>query len=341
MRVECVVDRTRRTSREGIERHVVTIASPASSALPWFSGEEIFQRVGYASVIRAIQRELRAGLDPSADSPRSVVQTSRGQFLLMPAEVGGAAGVKVATVAPGNPVLGKERIQALYILFDAETLSPQALLDGTALTTLRTPAMSMAAADLLLPTSGVDHLVVFGYGPQARGHVEALQSIREVGRVSVVGRNLARVEAAIAGWDLHGPELSVAGPEAVREAQVVVCATTAQEPLFDGGDVPDACCVIAVGSHEPDVRELDGRILSRSQVVVEDVETALRESGDVIMAVAEGALQESDLVPVSRLVTGGLEVDLSRPRVFKSSGMSWEDLVVANEVLKGPSDSAD
>src|SRR5690606_23919437 len=91
MRVERGVDRTRRTAREGIERHIVTIASPASSALPWFSGEEIFQRVGYASVIRAIQRELRAGLDPSADSPRSVVQTSRGQFLLMPAEVGGAA----------------------------------------------------------------------------------------------------------------------------------------------------------------------------------------------------------------------------------------------------------
>ena len=105
--------------------------------------------------------------------------------------------MKVATVAPGNPALGLERIQGVYLLMDAETLSVVATIDGTALTTLRTPALSAAAARP--PRAGPGRpLVVFGSGPQAWGHIQALATIRDLGRVSIVGRDRDRAAALAA-----------------------------------------------------------------------------------------------------------------------------------------------
>jgi ornithine cyclodeaminase/alanine dehydrogenase-like protein (mu-crystallin family) len=111
-----------------------------------------------------------------------------------------------------------------------------------------------------------------------------------------------------------------------------VCATTARRPLFDGNLVRDGVCVVTVGSHEPDARELDPELLARATVVVEDSATALREAGDVILAVREGRLREDALVELADLIRAG-EIQLSgAPRVFKSVGMPWQDLVVATEV---------
>ncbi|NUS51025.1 MAG: ornithine cyclodeaminase family protein, partial [Nocardioidaceae bacterium] len=122
--------------------------------------------------------------------------------------------------------------------------------------------------------------------------------------------------------------------EALRRADVVVCATSARSPVFDSALLGDGVVVVAVGSHEPDARELDGALLGRSTVVVEDVGAALREAGDVVLAVGEGALTADDLLPMRDVVTGTAEVPADRPLVFKNVGMSWEDLVVAGAVLR-------
>jgi ornithine cyclodeaminase len=90
--------------------------------------------------------------------------------------------------------------------------------------------------------------------------------------------------------------------------------------------------VAAVGSHEPDARELDASLLGRAAVVVEDVATAMREAGDVVLAIAEGALSAADLVPMRDVVIGAVTVPADRPLVFKGVGMSWQDLVVAEAV---------
>ena len=103
--------------------------------------------------------------------------------------------------------------------------------------------------------------------------------------------------------------------------------------MFDSELLPDDVTVIAVGSHEPDARELDARLLGRAQVVVEDVDTALREAGDVILAIADGLLSPSDLVSMRDVITGAATVTADRTVVFKSVGMSWQDLVVAEAVL--------
>jgi ornithine cyclodeaminase len=303
------------------------------ATLPWISSDEVFARVSFEAAVRAVQRDLGAGLDPADDFSRSILDLAHGQLLVMPTQSPDFVGIKVATVAPGNPAVGKARIQGVYLLMDAATLSPVALIDGIALTVLRTPAISAAAADFLAP-SRVDHLVVFGSGPQAWGHIQAMAAIRTVGRVTIVARDHGRAAELASRVQASGVDALVGQAEDVRDAQVVVCATTARTPLFDGGLVPDDSLSVAVGSHEVDARELDSSLMRRAQVVVEDPAVALREAGDVLVPLGEGLIDPASLIPMRDIITGSTPVDHSRPRVFKSSGMSWEDLVIAAEVFR-------
>jgi ornithine cyclodeaminase len=282
--------------------------------------------LGPAAAVRAIQAALRDGLDPAADPARSIVELSAGQFLLMPSEIPAAAGVKVVTVAAGNPARGLPRIQAAYLLFDRETLALRAVLDGTALTTLRTPAVSVAAVISRLPDRPLQ-VAIIGAGPQATGHAATLAAVRPVGRVSYLVRDPSRTP-------INTVRLrSAAADEALATADVVVCATSARTPVFDSGLLHNDAVVVAVGSHQPDARELDAALLGRSTVLVEDVATALREAGDVVLAIAEGALTAAELVPLRDVLTGAQLPRPDRPLVFKSVGMAWQDLVVAEAVV--------
>lgn len=283
--------------------------------------------LGPAAAVDAVTEALRGGLDPADDPPRVPVELAAGQFLLMPSQTPTAAGVKVVTVAPDNPSRGMPRIQAAYLLFDHDTLSLAAILDGTALTTLRTPAVSVAAVRDRLPDHAL-RVAVIGAGPQAVGHAATLAAVRPLAEITYLVRtpSRSRVDAVA----LDSPE----GAAALRSADVVVCATSARAPLFDSALLRADAVVIAVGSHEPDARELDAALLGRACVVVEDVATALREAGDVVLAIRDGALDPADLLPMRDVLTGAVDVPGDRPFVFKSVGMSWQDLVVAAAVLR-------
>jgi ornithine cyclodeaminase/alanine dehydrogenase-like protein (mu-crystallin family) len=282
--------------------------------------------LGPGAAVEAIRHALHDGLDPATDPTRSSVDLTHGQFLLMPSESSAGVGVKVVTVAPENPALGLPRIQAAYLLFEPETLSLRAVLDGAALTTLRTPAVSVAAVLDRLPHRPL-RVAVVGSGPQAVGHVATLAAVRPLEEATYLVRDpaRARVEAVALGTPLAAEVLSA--------ADVVVCATSARTPVFDSRVLSDDVVVVAVGSHEPDARELDSALLGRATVVVEDIRTSRREAGDVVLAIAGGALTERDLVPMADVVRGVAAVPDGRPLVFKSVGMSWQDLVVAEAVL--------
>jgi ornithine cyclodeaminase len=303
------------------------------SELPWIGAAEIAALLPMAQAIDAVEAVLLGGLDPAAEPARSRVDTAHGHLLLMPSEAAEFVGVKIASVTPGNPARGLPRIQAGYLLFDVPTLTPRALLDGAQLTSLRTPALS-GVAGRYLARPDARRLVVFGTGPQAHAHVEAMRVIRPIDEVVVIGRDPGRAvplvgtlaDAGMAAWE--GSRVDVA------EADVVVCATSAKEPVFDGALLPNSACVLACGSHEPDARELDSSVMLRGYVVVEDAATALRETGDVIGAVADGALRPDTLVGLAEVVNGRATVPDARPRVFTSVGMAWEDLAVAAEVYR-------
>jgi ornithine cyclodeaminase/alanine dehydrogenase-like protein (mu-crystallin family) len=292
--------------------------------------------------VDAITAALVAGLDPADDLPRQAVPLRTGEFLLMPSEGARSSahvGIKVVTIAPDNPDRGLPRIQASYLLFDAESLSLVAVLDGTELTTLRTPAVSVAAVRTRLAEGTAPlRVAVFGAGPQAHGHVAALTEAlapRTLSSVSHLVRDPSRARPAA------GARLVTLGTheaqEEVHNADVIVCATSARTPLVEADAVSDTAVVIAVGSHQPDVREVPSGLCARATVVVEDVATALREAGDVCLAIDDGALVARDLVPMRDVVTGRTTPAHDRPLLFKSVGMSWQDLVVAEAVLAGQS----
>jgi ornithine cyclodeaminase/alanine dehydrogenase-like protein (mu-crystallin family) len=256
----------------------------------------------------ALEAALAGGLDPEAAPPRGAVPVGEGELLVMPAVAGAYAAVKLVTIGPHEP-----RVQGVCVLFDAATLAPLALLDGIALTNLRTPAVS-ALAVRRLAAEDARRLVIFGRGPQARAHAEAMRAVRPIEDVELLGRDAPGRDALVAAAD------------------VICCCTTAREPLFDGDLVAAHACVVAIGSHELAARETDDRLAARATVVVESRESALREAGDVIAAIEAGALGAGELVTLAELVAGA-ELPAG-PRLFKSTGMAWEDAVVAAAVYE-------
>ena len=292
--------------------------------------------LGPAGAADALEQALREGLDPSATVPRSFVEVPAGELIVMPASGAHHVGVKLVGVAPGNAARGLPRIGAVYVLFDAETMQPVATLDGTALTTLRTPATSIVGLrPWLRRAEGPQQVVVFGAGPQGVGHVDALAAEVALGAITFVVRTPARValptDGAAAGATVRATA-APAGAEALRAADVVVCATTARTPVFDSSLLGGHVLVAAVGSHEAEAAEVDVAFAGSATVVVEDVATALRECGDVVQAVAAGAVVAGDLVPLASVARGEAEDPPGRV-LFKGSGMAWQDLVVAEAVL--------
>lgn len=290
-----------------------------------------------ADAVNALSSALVAGFDPADDLSRVVNPIGKGQLLLMPSEVGTGIGIKVMTLGRDNPERGLPVIQGSYLMFDGDNLAPTAVLDGAALTTLRTPAVSVVGIRPALERfDGPLRLVVFGTGPQGTSHVDTLADVvsEPFADVTFVSRAPENVGDDVIS---RGSVVAAGSPEldaVLTRADVVVCATPAEEPLFSADAVRSDVVVIAMGSHSPGAREVPGALMARAQVVVEDVETALREAGDVVLAIADGDLSRDDLLLMKDVVRGDAELDPSRPLVFKTVGMPWQDLAVAQVVLE-------
>jgi ornithine cyclodeaminase/alanine dehydrogenase-like protein (mu-crystallin family) len=301
-------------------------------SLPFIDGATLARRLSWTAAADALESALRSGLDPAATPPRSAVRISHGSMLTMPAESATGVGVKLLTVGGPDSPAAQPRIQGVYVLFDGLTLAPMALLDGPALTDLRTAANSAVAARHLAPADA-STLVVFGAGPQARAHILALSAVRPLTDVLVVGRRPERISALIESLAAATVTVKPGTVSDVERADIVVCATTARDPLFLGSVVPSHACIVAIGSHEADARETDDALLRRAaRVVVEDRATALREAGDIVQAVAARAITPDDLIEMKDMIdvrpAGGISV-------FKGVGMGWQDLVVAEAAYRG------
>lgn len=299
-----------------------------NTAPRWYGAEEVAAAISPERARELIENALLEDFDPANDPARINTPAGGGHLLLMPSIIGKWAGIKVASVGPNNPEHGRPRIQANYILMDSLTLSTQALMEGSLLTALRTPAVSAAAMNKLAAPEAAT-LLVFGTGLQAWGHIVAMAEIRALTEVWVSGRSAAKVQALVEKAREFGLLARAAQAGDVAAADIIVCATSAAEPLFDGSLVKDGAAIVAMGSHETDRRELDAQLMGRSKIVVEDVNTALREAGDVVMAIEEGTLHAESLTTLSALVRGNITRETDRPNVFKGTGMSWQDLAVA------------
>lgn len=164
-------------------------------------------------------------------------------------------------------------------------------------------------------------------------HAEALLALRRPARAVLSARNAERAAATAARITELGIPCEVVEaadlPSAARASQLIICATSTAEPVLESDWVADGTCIVAIGSHEPDRRELTGELMSRSLVVVEDVDTALREAGDVVRAIDEGHLDRASLRTLREVVLGEITAPVDRPTVVKTVGMGWQDLVIA------------
>jgi len=313
------------------------VASATFAGMALVSAEEVARTTSVTAAVDALEAALRGGLDPEYDAPRSRLTTATGELLIMPSTLGDHSGVKLLSSTPGNRDLPV--IQGAFLLFEGPGQRPAAIVDGIALTNLRTPAVSALAVRHLAVASGrPERLTVFGTGPQARAHALAMLEVREVADVTLVGRaprpleQLAE-EIAATGADVR-THLADDAAAAVADADIICCCTSSPRSLFDGDLVKDGAVIVAMGSHFPDTREVDDALISRSTVVVESRASTLREAGDVVLPIASGVLREEELLTLHDVVTGRTRPGGPGPRVFKGTGMPWEDLVVATAIYR-------
>jgi ornithine cyclodeaminase len=280
------------------------------------------------AAIDALQVAFGAEL-PSAPL-RTHLETDAGSLLLMPAHGTPGVGVKLVTLTEANPGRGLPFIHATYVLFDAASQSPRAVLDGAALTALRTAAVS-ALATRHLARADAPKLVLYGAGVQARSHLSAMRAVRQVEEVVVVSRGRSRAEALVEEASALGLRASVGEPGAEREADLVCTCTTSATPVLLGARLPEGVHVNAVGAYTTSMRELDTEAVARARVVVETREAAAAEAGDLVIATAEGAIGPGHVIAdLSELVAGAaVRTSDSDVTLFKSVGVAFEDLVVA------------
>lgn len=299
-----------------------------SGDLPLLDAAALYELLPWAHAVDVIESALLWSGEGSTP-PRSIIDVGGGQLLLMPAVGTHYAGVKIVTVAPANPASGLPRIQGMYLLLDAQTLAPVAQLDAAALTVLRTAAVSAVAIGALAEPDAA-RLVVFGTGPQAWGHVHAVTAVRPISHVSVIGRNRDRLTAFIRRCAAEELPVEPGAVHDIAAADIIVCATSSREPVFDSTLIAEHATVVAVGSHEPTAREVDTALVTRSTIIVESRESALREAGDLLVPIAESLLGPEMIAgDLGELVRGQVAIHADRPRLFKSVGEAGYDLVIA------------
>ena len=294
---------------------------------------ELSRLLPITDAVDALDRAFRTSL-PLAPQ-RARVDLPGGELLLMPAVSSSAFGVKLVTVAADEPGRDLPLVQAAYVLFDSPGLSPIALIDGAALTTLRTAAVS-ALATRYLSRPESRSLVIFGAGVQGNAHLDAMVAVRPIEVAWVVSRRTGPAEELVQRAEDLGLDASIEGPDVVGQADIVCTCTTSSEPVFPGAMLLPGSHVNAIGAYRPDHRELDDDAVRRGRLVVETREAALAEAGDLLMPLGRGVIEPSDIVADLSEVVRGRQVRRHEQdiTVFKSVGVAFEDLVVAGAVHK-------
>ena len=256
-------------------------------------------------------------------------------LLLMPAwRRNGDIGVKIVTVFPDNADRGLPSVNAAYVLFSGQTGQPRAWIDGRALTLIRTAAVSALAADLLAPAAP-EVLLMVGTGALSRYFIEGHLAVRKYRSVLIWGRDPHKA-AAVArdlgarGWPVKA---AIDLAAAARSADVISCATLAEQPLIKGRWLKSRCHLDLVGSFTPDMREADDDCM-RGAFIAVDTPNALTGSGDLSQPLARGVIAKDDISLLSDLIAAKSAAPRPHKTVFKSVGAAHADLAVAEYLFE-------
>lgn len=292
-------------------------------------------------VIDAIEDGFRALARGDAVAPSRLhleIPESSGVLLEMPSrarlEANSLLGTKVVTVFEKNPARSLETVQAVYLLIDGETGAPLALLEGRFITAIRTAATS-ALATRLLASDEKKRLAIFGAGVQARFHIEAMLQVAAIESIMIASRSEAKASALSERvTSLYGVPCEMAAPDQAASSASLICTcTSSPAPLFDGRLVKPGTHINAVGAFTPRTRELDTEAIRRALVFIDAEQAAGREAGEILIPIAEGAIDSSHVRgTLAELLTGKVSGRASPNdiTIFKSSGLAIEDLVTAH-----------
>lgn len=296
--------------------------------------EETAARLPYAELAESIRAVALAGASGGVQAPpRLALPLAEGAVMLvMPASDGDIAITKLVTVHPENTRRDLPTIQGEVVVMEAVTGRRLGILDGAVATARRTAALSLLAAKELAPHPNGPLLIV-GAGTQGRAHLEAFREGLGTPEVSISSRTAERAEELARHARALGMEArTVQDPgEALDGAGLVVTATTSREPVLPE-ETPDDVFIAAVGSFVPEASELAPALISRSTVVVDTLEGAEEEAGDLIQAENEGAFSWEAATPLVEALNWP-----ERPTttvVFKSVGHAMWDLAAARTAFR-------
>lgn len=294
-------------------------------------------------LLDAVEEAYRAVSSGRDHSPlRSGVPFAGGDLLLMPGVSDGAPGatVKVVTVIPQNAERGLPTVQSVVLVFDAATGAPRAVLDGATITAMRTGAAS-GVATRLLARPDAEVLGLIGAGAQAAWQVRAVMATRPIREVRVFARSSERCAAFVATLaDELGPATRVvavaSAREAVRAADVVCCATTSSQPVFDAAWIRPGTHVNGIGAFQLGMVELPPALFGRASLVAVDATVAvLAEAGDLVAALEAGEIGAADLVEIGTVQRDWVKRrDPSAITVFKSVGLAAQDVAAASVAMR-------
>lgn len=295
----------------------------------------------YPGLVAALREMNRSGVDQVERFYLGEKRLEGGtnDWMLLPAWWHGRAyGVKLVSVFPGNEAQGIDTVLGSYLLFDGKTGSPRAYLDGAALTLRKTAANSALASDLLANQDAAI-LCLVGAGALAPFLAAAHAAVRPIKRILWWNRNKVKLAAAIAAFDLPGvtvePVEDLAA--AVSAADIVSCATSARQPVLQGGWLKPGAHLDLVGSYRPDMREADDTALRRAARHYVDARfSTIEVAGDVCQPIAAGLMAADEFSDLGQVIRGERPGRQQQDEItwFKSGGGGHEDLAVADYIVR-------
>lgn len=266
----------------------------------------------------------------------------KGVMALMPTFRAGDVplfGLKAICVFPGNAALGKDAHQGGVLLFDGATGEPLAMVNASAITAIRTAAVSGLATRLLAREDAGD-LAIIGAGVQARAHLAAIACVRQLKRIRVAARRRESAQKFVSEMQSQCScpiEAVESGEAAVRGADIIVTATTSREPVVNREWISAGAHINAIGTFSFNAREIDTATMVDATLIVDRRESALNEAGDYLLAAKEGAIDSSHIrAELDQIVTGAHPGRTSADEItiFKSLGLALEDLAAAAYVFR-------
>lgn len=315
-----------------------------ASSMRVISKDEAFQLYPMKDAVEATEAAFLAYSRGGCETPlRTCLQVGdHGSTLFMPASTGDSVGVKIVSVRGKNRERGLPTVPALYCDVDAATGAVSGLLDGVALTYLRTGAASGVAAKHLARENSKTVLII-GCGMQGRAALEAVKAARPSIEKVIFVDNTKEMRDSIASWasqklglpTVDGGSGFEAGTTAAAQADVIVTTTSSSVPVFDGKAVRKGALVSCVGAYLPDCREVDSHLITHSSVYVDTRNGALNEAGDLLIPIKEGVFSADRVIgEIGEVAAGKCRGRQSEDEVivFKTVGSAVQDVVVGHEI---------